>query len=142
MTASAFRATVSPTLPGTRRAEVVQWEALFRPQDVPVPDGFEEIESMVATLERDPAKADALEAARRRLAQKLANATTLAKLRLARGWSQKRLADAIGTSQPHIARIENGRDNVLLATANQLAQALGVSLDEINAALGYSEERR
>jgi transcriptional regulator with XRE-family HTH domain len=57
------------------------------------------------------------------------------------GWSQKQLAEAIGTSQPHIARIENGRDNVLLATANQLARALQVSLEQINAALGFDEEK-
>lgn len=62
---------------------------------------------------------------------------TLATLRMRRGWSQKQLAEAIGTSQPHIARIENGRDNVLLATANQLAKALGVTLDEINRCLGF-----
>lgn len=81
----------------------------------------------------------ALEAARRRIADKLPGSKiTLAKLRLRRGWSQKRLAEAIGTSQPHIARIENGRDNVLLSTANELARALGVTLDEINIALGYS----
>jgi len=47
------------------------------------------------------------------------------------------LAEAIGTSQPHIARIKNGRDNVMLDTANQLARALGVSLEEINTALGF-----
>jgi transcriptional regulator with XRE-family HTH domain len=96
---------------------------------------------VVEEYERNPVKAAALKAARQRLARKLPTATTLAKLRLGRGWSQKRLADAIGTSQPHIARIENGRDNVLLATANQLAKALGVSLEEINAALGYGEKR-
>lgn len=61
----------------------------------------------------------------------------MAKLRRKQGWSQKKLAAAIGTSQLHIARIENGRDDVLLATANQLAKALNVSLEEISAALGY-----
>ena len=125
----------------TQRTDVVQWESRFRPQDIPIPEGFEEIDSVIEEYERDPAKAAALKAARQRLAKKLATATTLAKLRLSRGWSQKRLADAIGTSQPHIARIENGRDNVLLATANQLAKALRVSLEEINTALGYGEKR-
>jgi DNA-binding XRE family transcriptional regulator len=125
----------------TRRADVVQWESCFRPQDIPIPEGFDEIDWLVQVYERDPVKAEALKAARQRLAEKLAAATTLAQLRLSRGWSQKRLADEIGTSQPHIARIENGRDNVLLATANQLAKALGVSLEEINAALGYGEKR-
>src|SRR5690348_4841549 len=82
----------------TRRADVVQWESCFRPQDIPIPEGFEEIDSVVEEYERDPAKAKALKAARQRLADKLPTATTLAKLRLSRGWSQKRLADEIGTS--------------------------------------------
>lgn len=145
MTGSAFsptgRSQAAVPLVKTRRADVVQWESCFRPQDIPIPEGFEEIDSLVEKYERDPVKAEALKAARQRLAKKLATATDLAKLRLSRGWSQKRLADEIGTSQPHIARIENGRDNVLLATANQLAKALGVSLEEINAALGYGEKR-
>jgi len=121
---------------------VFQWEACFRPQDVPIPEGFEDVDALIESRERDPAQRAALEAARRRLADRLPEpATTLAKLRLRKGWSQKRLAEAIGTSQPHIARIENGRDNVLLATANQLARALDVTLDEINTALGYGSER-
>jgi hypothetical protein len=33
--------------------------------------------------------------------------------------------------------MENGRDNVLPGTANELARALGVSLDGVNAAFGY-----
>lgn len=102
-----------------------------------MPDGFEDVDSYVAQRESDPKNAAMLTAARQRLANKLVQTPTLAKLRLKQGWSQKQLAAAIGTSQPHIARIENGRDNVLLATANQLAKALNVSLEEINAALGY-----
>lgn len=144
-TVSAFPVTVEgatlPAVPRTRRADILQWESCFRPQDIPIPEGFEEIDSYVTRREGDAAKAEALKSARQRLANKLAQKPTLARLRLSRGWSQKQLAAAIGTSQPHIARIENGRDNVLLATANQLAKALGVSLEEINAALGYDDRR-
>jgi DNA-binding XRE family transcriptional regulator len=109
--------------------------------DIPIPEGFKEIDSVVEEYECALTKAAALKAARQQLAKKLVAATTHARLRLSRGWSQKRLADAIGTSQPHIARIENGRVKVLLATANQLAKALGASLDQINAALGYGEKQ-
>lgn len=56
--------------------------------------------------------------------------------------SQRQLATAIGTSQPHIARIESGRDNVLLKTANLLSQALGVPLAEVNDALGFGEKEQ
>jgi DNA-binding XRE family transcriptional regulator len=143
----AFLSTVNsskaPSAPQTRRADIVQWESCFRPQDVPVPEGFEDIDAYMEARERDPAQFDALKAARRRVAEKLpASKITLAKLRLNRGWSQKRLADAIGTSQPHIARIENGRDNVLLSTANELSRALEVSLDDINKALGYASNKK
>jgi transcriptional regulator with XRE-family HTH domain len=51
--------------------------------------------------------------------------SVVTRARLMRGWSQKQLADAIGTSQPHIARIESGRDTLLLTTAARLADALG-----------------
>lgn len=57
---------------------------------------------------------------------------TLAALRMTRGYSQQQLAAAIGTSQPHIAKIESGRgSNLMLETAARLAGALGVSLDEV-----------
>ena len=52
----------------TRRADVVQWESCFRPQDIPIPEGFEEIDSLVLEYERDPVKAEALKAAHQRLA--------------------------------------------------------------------------
>lgn len=146
-TASTFPATVDggnvPSAPQTRRADVLQWEECFRPQDIPIPDGFEEIDTYIEARESDPLQRDALDAARRRIADRLpASRNSLAKLRLRKGWSQKRLAEAIGTSQPHIARIENGRDNVLLSTANELARALGVTLHEVNDALGYSSDQR
>lgn len=147
MTDSGFLPTVDandvPAAPQTRRADVLEWEECFRPQDIPLPDGFEDIDIAIESLERDTARRLRLEAARQRLATKLPpQKSTLATLRMQRGWSQKRLADAIGTSQPHIARIENGRDNVLLATANQLARALGVTLQEINHALGFEDKQR
>ena len=143
MTALAFPVTVDPASvpagPGTS-ADVVQWETYFRPQDIPIPDGFEDIDALVAEREANPVERIALEAARMRLAEKLKDIHSgLATLRLQQGWSQKQLAQAIGTSQSHIARIENGRDNVLLETANKLARALGVTLTEINDALGYSQ---
>jgi ParB-like chromosome segregation protein Spo0J len=75
--------------------------------DIPIPEGFEEIDSVAEEYERDAAKAEALRAARQRLARKLEELTPLARLRLSRGWSQKRLADELGTSREHIARIEN-----------------------------------
>lgn len=62
---------------------------------------------------------------------------SLTKLRLARGLSQHQLAEATGTSQPHIAKIEAKKVRVLLVTAAKIADALGVSLDDIREMLVY-----
>jgi transcriptional regulator with XRE-family HTH domain len=56
---------------------------------------------------------------------------SLAKLRLSRGLSQAQLASAIGTSQPHIAKMEGGSVNLMFDTAGRLADALGVKLDDL-----------
>lgn len=56
---------------------------------------------------------------------------SLAKLRLERGFSQHKLAKSIGTSQPHIAKIEAGTINIYWDTAIRIADALGVSLEEL-----------
>lgn len=55
----------------------------------------------------------------------------VARLRLAAGMSQHVLARAAGITQPHLAKIESGRLSVQLRTAVLLANALGVSLDEL-----------
>ncbi|NNH19152.1 helix-turn-helix transcriptional regulator [Bordetella trematum] len=56
-------------------------------------------------------------------------------MRLQKGLSQTQLADLIGTSQSHIAKIEAGQVRIYLDTANRLAVALSVSLDKLNALL-------
>lgn len=60
---------------------------------------------------------------------------TLAKLRMARGLSQVDLARAVGTSQPHIAKIESGKCRVLFETAVKIADSLQVSLDSLRSVL-------
>ncbi|MGD9878555.1 MAG: helix-turn-helix transcriptional regulator [Reyranella sp.] len=144
-TDSAFRRFVEGCLPqstpATSPGRLIQWAEFYQGTAEPIPDGFEDIDAIIEARERDEAARAGLQRARARLSQALKDrASPLAVLRLQRGWSQKQLAEAIGTSQPHIARIENGRDNVMLETANQLARALNVSLEEINAALGYGRQ--
>ncbi|WP_158256768.1 helix-turn-helix transcriptional regulator [Pseudomonas sp. MYb185] len=57
--------------------------------------------------------------------------TSLKTLRLKAGLSQQALAKAVNTSQPHIANIENGKQNMMLETAALLSKALNVSLDQL-----------
>ena len=68
---------------------------------------------------------------------------SLARLRLERGYSQQQLAAAIGTSQPHIAKIEAGRTALMFDTATRLADALGATLDQLRPLLTpHSNENR
>lgn len=71
--------------------------------------------------------------ARTRLAAELANdhQNCVARMRLARGLSQQRLAELASITQPHLAKIESGRLSIQFATAVRLAQALNVTVDEL-----------
>lgn len=48
--------------------------------------------------------------------------------RVARGWSQQRLADELGTAQSAVHRIENGQQNLSLNMIDRLALALDMPL--------------
>ncbi len=90
---------------------------------------------MVGSAERNSVRRALIENARRKIVEQMpAETAGLAALRLKKGWSQQRLAQEIRTSQPHIARIEGGQD-ILMDTARRLAEALGVTLLEIDAAV-------
>jgi DNA-binding XRE family transcriptional regulator len=92
---------------------------------------------VVTRLERDPARAAALEEARRSIAARhYRDSQGLAELRLRKGWSQRRLAEAIGVKQPHIARLESGQNEPSLGTVRKLAAALGATVEEIVNAFG------
>ncbi len=53
---------------------------------------------------------------------------TIIKERAKRGWSQTELANAIGSRQPVISRLERGEGNPSLQTLNKIANALDLSL--------------
>ena len=50
------------------------------------------------------------------------------KQRIKRGWSQTDLAEAIGSRQPVISRLERGEGNPSLLTLRKIAEALDLSL--------------
>jgi len=90
----------------------------------------------VAVAQRESADPDykaRLSVARAILASDLmeGDVASLAKLRLKQGLSQQQLAKNIGTSQPHIAKIEAGTVKIYWDTAIRIADALNVSLDEL-----------
>jgi len=104
------------------------------------PAGSMDIDDVVARIEQDTARAAALEEARRTIASRhYAGSWGLAALRLRKGWSQRRLAEAIGVKQPHIARLESGQNEPSLGTVRKLSAALDVTVEEIVNAFGGQE---
>ncbi len=53
---------------------------------------------------------------------------TIIRERIKRGWSQTELAEAIGSRQPVISRLEQGDSNPSLQTLSRIAKALDLSL--------------
>jgi transcriptional regulator with XRE-family HTH domain len=60
-------------------------------------------------------------------------------LRLRKGWSRTRLAEALRTSQSHVARIERGTENLTIETCRKLAKALDIDLNALDLALRRQE---
>lgn len=99
------------------------------------------IGDLVKRWEQDSEKRAALEEGRRRIAETCYpdDGDTVRTLRLRKGWSQTRLAEALATSQSHIARIERGTENLTIQTCRKLAAALGLDLNALNQALERQE---
>jgi len=95
-----------------------------------LPSGAVEIDDYVAQLEQDPAIRVELEQARQEIRATIYGTddpSSIRSLRLSKGLSQARLADAIGSTQAHIARIEAGHTNLHVQTIVRLARALDES---------------
>jgi ribosome-binding protein aMBF1 (putative translation factor) len=95
---------------------------------IPTPPRYADIADVVARTEKSPRRKAALVRARIKLAGTAYKATdqSIASIRLKKGWSQHDLSVAMGTSQPHIARIEAG-DDVRISTVLNLAAALKIA---------------
>jgi DNA-binding XRE family transcriptional regulator len=122
--------------PATRPSGAVHY-LLPAKQDEPISKGYTTIDDVVAEFERDPAAKEELRRGRQWVAETVLGGqpTSLRVLRLRKGMSQAQLAEAIGTQQPHIARIERGQADLLLDTCRRIAQALEVDLNTLDRAL-------
>ena len=63
---------------------------------------------------------------------------TIEQMRLEKGWTQEELAEATGTSQSAIHRIEKGGQNVSLEMIKKLSEALGNQILSINDSVSQS----
>ncbi len=133
---SAARVSLSVSSVTTRPAQVIP---LIVPASVeaPVPPGYRTIDEVVAKFERDPVMRQELPDARRWVADTVlaGKPVTMRTLRLRKGLSQAQLAEAIGTQQPHVARIESGQADLRLETCRRIARVLGVDLNTLDQAL-------
>lgn len=105
--------------------------------NVVVPPKHVEIGSLVAKWEKQPDRREAIARARAWVADTFhaEDGVTVRTLRMRKGLSQQQLADVIGTSQPHVARIEGGAASLQIDTCRRLARALDIDLNTLDAAL-------
>lgn len=104
--------------------------AEFSPKPSDVAGEHSDFDALLTELDSDPESAAEMSNARRWIqeAYYAEEGDTLRSARLRKGYSQKQLAAILETSQPHIANIENGKNNLLLSTAIKLCEVLDVDL--------------
>lgn len=124
------------------RHERVIWLTVQGDQQI-APSEFLDIGQFVASLEADEENARGIAKGRQRIAKVFygKKSNPIAYWRLKKGWSQKKLADAAGTSQSYVARIETGRVDPQVSTVNRIALALGVPVEKIIKRLVRSPSR-
>jgi DNA-binding XRE family transcriptional regulator len=93
--------------------------------------GFVAIDAIVDELEATPGGRRQMASARRWVGQP----ATLAAFRLARGLSQKQLAERLGTSQSYVARLEAGQIDPQFSTVRRVCSELGIDLARFARAL-------
>lgn len=116
-----------PDLPtGTAECRVIYAEFAVPPKPWAI-RGALDIDDLVAELEQDPENAKAIAQGRKWVADTFYKGhSSVAALRLRKGWSQAELARRAETSQPYIARLERGQVDPQVSTVRKLAQALAV----------------
>lgn len=129
---SGFSPIGAPSSPESDRSAVIVSREFSAARPLPLPDTVS-LDSLMERFEADPRKAAALQEARERLASAFyaEHSDTLAALRMRKGFSQAQLAQQVGTSQSHIARIERGRNDPATDLIGRIAAALGVDAAEV-----------
>jgi len=102
------------------------------------------IDDLVAEFEKDPKMASGIASARQKLADEVyaEKAGTLSHMRLKAGLSQTQLASIVGTSQPHIARIEAGKNDPGTELIGKVADALKLDATLVFKAIHHQIKQR
>jgi len=121
---------------GTLKGKVIFAEFSVPPKPLAIP-GAIDIDDLVTEFEGQSAEnAKAIAKGRQWVARTFyADRPGIAQLRLRNGWSQAELARRAETSQPYIARLEQGKVDPQISTAQKIAKALGVSIEVFAQAL-------
>jgi ribosome-binding protein aMBF1 (putative translation factor) len=102
-----------------------------------------DIDDLVAEFEQSPDSAHAIAQGRQWVAETFYKdqPSSVAQLRLQKGWSQAELARRADTSQPYIARLELGRVDPGVRTVRKIAKALEVPMMTLVQALCPEDEQ-
>lgn len=113
--------------PSTPKGNVTFAEFVVQ-RPIPLPNTVS-LESLIQKSEEDPIKSKYLSDARKELSNTLYDKEpkTLSVLRLAAGLSQVQLARLVGTSQPHLVRIEQGKNDPGTDMVARIAKALDLN---------------
>jgi DNA-binding XRE family transcriptional regulator len=115
---------------GTAKGEVIYKDFSIPPRPLAV-TGAIDIDDLVTEFEiQSQDNAKAIAKGRKWVAETFyLDRPTIAQLRLKKGWSQAELARRAETSQPYIARLEQGNVDPQMSTSRKIAKVLGVSID-------------
>lgn len=115
-----------------------------QPARAPAPSRFTSISDRIKASEQNPRRAKALADARAELGKdiQVMEGRSIRARRLELGYSQTKLAELIGTSQSHVARIESGKgtDNLYFNTCRRLGEALQIDMNTVDVLLRAQEK--
>lgn len=121
----------------------VIYAAFSAAPQVKLPPAAIDIDDLVAEFEQSPETAHAVAQGRKWVAETFYSdqPSSVAQLRLQKGWSQAELARRADTSQPYIARLESGRVDPGVRTVKKIAKALEVPMMTLVQALCPEDEQ-
>lgn len=112
------------------------------PAKPPILSGAIDIDDLVAEFEQSNEATEAIAKGRQWVAKSFYSSqpSSIALLRLQKGWSQAELAKRASTSQSYIARLELGNVDPQVSTVIKLARALGVTVATVVEAISPEDE--